>query len=553
MNRRILLSAIFLLLLQFAWGQIPKTMSYQGILTDTTGNPVANGDYSMIFRIYDVASGGAVLWIETQTVNVIDGIFNAILGKVSPLNLAFDKPYWLGLSVEGGAELTPRTELTAAAYSLNAAAGGGASWNLTGNSGTIPGTNFLGTTDNQALELRANNKRALRIVPGVTSSNLIGGYSGNSITAGIEGATIAGGGDIAMENFVAGSYGVVSGGRGNEAIGALSTVGGGGQNQTRSLYSTVGGGSLNRADTSHATVSGGTHNIANGVVSTVCGGDQDTASGAYSAVSGGKDNKASGSFSTVGGGNKNRASSGFSVVGGGVLNEAGGENATVGGGQRNMSSGFASTVGGGFENVASVGYATVPGGFQNRAAGDYSFAAGLRAKADHAGTFVWADANFSDFVSTAANQFLIRASGGVGIGANTTPNILTIVQNSATDPIADAWTTYSSRRWKTNIRSIEGAMEKIRRLRGVTYDWKADGKHDIGLIAEEVGEVVPEVVAYEENGIDARSVDYARLVALLIEAVKEQQKEIEELKGAVKALSAGTQRQESKAVKAANQ
>ena len=52
---------------------------------------------------------------------------------------------------------------------------------------------------------------------------------------------------------------------------------------------------------------------------------------------------------------------------------------------------------------------------------------------------------------------------------------------------------------------------------------KAGSKHDIGLIAEEVGEVVPEVVAYEENGVDAKGVDYARLTAVLIEAVKEQQ------------------------------
>ena len=61
------------------------------------------------------------------------------------------------------------------------------------------------------------------------------------------------------------------------------------------------------------------------------------------------------------------------------------------------------------------------------------------------------------------------------------------------------------------------------------YTWKSDGSHDIGLIAEEVGKVVPEVVQYEENGIDAKSVDYARLVALLIEGMKEQQKRIEAL------------------------
>ena len=101
--------------------------------------------------------------------------------------------------------------------------------------------------------------------------------------------------------------------------------------------------------------------------------------------------------------------------------------------------------------------------------------------------------------------------------------------------LVDAHLTISSRRWKENIVTIEGALEKIQRLRGDSFDWKANSQHDIGLIAEEVGEVVPEVVAYEENGIDARSVDYARLVALLIVGMKEQQ-QIEDLQAAVAAL-----------------
>jgi len=83
---------------------------------------------------------------------------------------------------------------------------------------------------------------------------------------------------------------------------------------------------------------------------------------------------------------------------------------------------------------------------------------------------------------------------------------------------------------------MTGALETVKRLRGVRFDWKKDGKHDIGLIAEEVGEVIPEVVAYEENGLDAKSVDYARLVSVLIEALKEQQKQIDELKQTVKSM-----------------
>ena len=136
-----------------------------------------------------------------------------------------------------------------------------------------------------------------------------------------------------------------------------------------------------------------------------------------------------------------------------------------------------------------------------------------------------------------AARLVIDGNGNVGIGTTSPTNILTVKQNSNTDPIADAWTTYSSKRWKTNIKPIEGALDKVKGLRGVSYDWKADGKHDIGLIAEEVGEVIPEVVAYEDNGTDAKSVSYARLVAVLIEAVKAQQKQIDKQQKTMDGLS----------------
>jgi hypothetical protein len=113
----------------------------------------------------------------------------------------------------------------------------------------------------------------------------------------------------------------------------------------------------------------------------------------------------------------------------------------------------------------------------------------------------------------------------VGIGTAKPSNVFTIAQNAG-HAIADAWDTYSSRRWKTNIHTLHGALAKVEQLRGVSYDLKANGKHEVGVIAEEVGAVVPEVVSYEENGKDARGVDYSRLTALLIEATKEQQQEL---------------------------
>jgi hypothetical protein len=115
-------------------------------------------------------------------------------------------------------------------------------------------------------------------------------------------------------------------------------------------------------------------------------------------------------------------------------------------------------------------------------------------------------------------------SGKLGVGVTNPLYYIELpnVANNSGQGRANAWVTYSSVRWKENITSIEHALEKVGQLRGVYYDTKTEKKHSIGVIAEELGSVIPEVVDYEENGTDARSVDYGRLTALLIEAVKEQ-------------------------------
>ncbi|MCF8403888.1 MAG: tail fiber domain-containing protein [Bacteroidales bacterium] len=96
----------------------------------------------------------------------------------------------------------------------------------------------------------------------------------------------------------------------------------------------------------------------------------------------------------------------------------------------------------------------------------------------------------------------------------------------------------SSKRWKSNIIEIENPLEKLFKLRGVYFDWDEEhgGGHDVGCIAEEVGKVLPEIVVYEENGIDADGMDYSKLTPLLIEAVKEQQQIIKELEDRIKNL-----------------
>jgi Chaperone of endosialidase len=108
----------------------------------------------------------------------------------------------------------------------------------------------------------------------------------------------------------------------------------------------------------------------------------------------------------------------------------------------------------------------------------------------------------------------------------------------------------SSRRWKNNIEPIPDPLIKIAKLRGVYYDWDEahGGTHDLGMIAEEVGEVLPEIVRYEENGIDAIGMDYSKLTPLLVEALNalhdEKDSEINSLRAQNAALLARLERLE---------
>ncbi|MFA6514634.1 MAG: tail fiber domain-containing protein [Patescibacteria group bacterium] len=93
---------------------------------------------------------------------------------------------------------------------------------------------------------------------------------------------------------------------------------------------------------------------------------------------------------------------------------------------------------------------------------------------------------------------------------------------------------YSDARLKENITPLSNSLEKIQKMNGVSFDWKKNGAHDIGVIAQNIEAVTPELVYTDENGI--KSVKYANMVALLIEAVKEQQLEIDSLKAEINLL-----------------
>jgi hypothetical protein len=351
-----------------------------------------SGSCAGVGRMTAVSETGGVFCVPdldtgVDTVNVSGGLTRTLVART--LNLGTDST--IQRRTAGSSLSCPAGQV------LQAVAADGtpscvSAWLASGNAGTNPSANFIGTTDAQPLLIRADSQRvasleaiALTGPAGGHTANVLLGSRHNEITPGVRGATISGGG-------------VQSGDSDPDLLDEAP-------NLVTDHYGTVGGGYANRAGDAAGT----------------------TADRAFATVGGGRVNTASGVFSTVGGGFSNTAS--------------GGGSSTVGGGRENTASGVSSTVGGGSSNTASGFRSTVGGGFDNCAGGDFSWAGGNRAKVrpgsdppgdfgacdnlpsypggfGDEGTFVWADSQNADFVSTGDNQFLVRAGGGVGFNTN---------------------------------------------------------------------------------------------------------------------------------------
>jgi hypothetical protein len=540
------------------------------------------------------------------------------------------------------AALGVRSLVAGTASASPAAPNPGHEWSQVEGHGIDGSTYWLGTTADQALELKVNGQRALRLEP--TSFNVIGGYSGNSVTAGAGSATIGGGGasdfganrvtdhcgtvsggvnnqagnggavdDQACatvsggfsnfasggnatdggghDNTASGGDATVGGGYSNDALGYHATVGGGLWNTGSADSATIGGGNSNRvtddlgtvgggynnqagdnagtpSDRAGAAVGGGNSNTASGEIAFVGGGNSNTASAPTAFVGGGSHNTASGNSASVAGGAENNASgdaatvaggylnsaSFIATVGGGSHNTASGSLATIGGGQDNLASGQWSTVSGGNANViggdfATVGggqhnsvsgpHATVPGGDNNSASGLYSFAAGQRAKANHAGSFVWADSNDFDFASLTNNHFAARATGGAafvtaidGTGAPTSGVFLSSGDN--------AWAAISDRSVKANFSPVDG-RDVLGRLASVPVETWNLKSQDASI--RHMGPMAQDFYAAFGLGTDERYIstvdaDGVALAAIqgLYELVQEKDVEIADLKERVEEL-----------------
>ncbi|HVV71095.1 MAG TPA: hypothetical protein VHI52_06295, partial [Verrucomicrobiae bacterium] len=288
---------------------IGTTFSYRGSLS--AGGMPAAGTFDLRFTLFDQSTNGlqVAAAVTNSAVFMNHGLFNVSLDFGAG---AFNgERRWLEIGVRTNGSLadfetlTPRQELAPQPYALYAANAGSATvardlaqgtfagpfsltnasnvftgngsglsgvnastlggfgaggfWHTSGNSGTSAGPNFLGTLDNQPLELKVDGARVLRFEPGSGGApNLIGGASQNYVADGVSGATIAGGGasSLGESNSIAENFGTIGGGTGNSV-------------EAGQVYATIAGGLSNLlpyyemqyVPTTNSTIGGGYSNV----------------------------------------------------------------------------------------------------------------------------------------------------------------------------------------------------------------------------------------------------------------------------------------------------
>lgn len=379
-------------------------------------------------------------------------------------------------------------------------------WSLTGNSGTNPSNQFLGTTDAQPLTLRAFNTQVMRLEtkssPSFSNStaNLVAGSASNAANAAARGVTVLGGGGAPT------SEGFTFFNEPNAAYDNFSTVLGG-------LGNRAGSGDAVTTNGAYASVIGGHGNIASAEAAMVLGGSDNDAIAPYGLVLGGQNGTSNGNRSVVLGGYDNTTFGNYSATVGGMENCAGGQSSFAGGQKAKVRPGNTATLIGACTGVSTSGDAN----------GDE-------------GSFVWADASTSNaFTSTGPNKFEVRAAGGVRLLSNAAATA-----GVSLAPGSGSWSSVSDRAMKAEIESVDAGAVLAQVAALPIYTWRyktqAQGIRHMGPMAQDFH------AAFQLNGEDNRTistVDPDGVALAAIQGLNEKlERENHELRARLSAIEA---------------
>jgi len=526
-KRYIPLIICYSFLASIAQAQVPAQINYQGRLVD--GTNLVNGTVGLALNLYTAPTGGTLLYTDSNTVTVVDGLYNTHLGANTTfgnLVTALNSPWvwsepqvWLEVVVNG-TPLAPRERLISVPYAhvvrglhvspqSGVTLGSAAADNYAFESySTVGGGQENYTYDDYATVSGGSYNQArgyASTIGGGSDNRSEGNYS--TVSGGFDshalemGSTVGGG----MANWAPDEYSTVSGGRQNHAGGIYSSIGGGFSNRTIVAYASVSGGRHNTAGALYASISGGHFNeIRSGAQAAIIGGGQSNVihrfstnsviaggrsnqiftNSVNSVIGGGLENTMTGSRgSVIGGGWRNAmGSNDYSVIAGGAFNRMTNavECAISGGGGHNVIDSHFSSVVGGANNVIrnSIG-ATVIGSFNTLINAHYSFVGGYGAGSTNEHTFVWNETSWKQ------NQLVMKFTNGFYLSTTASGPPVYV----ALEPGSTSWAVASDREAKENIEEINHTqtLERLVALPVTAWSYKGseNPRRHIGPMAQD--------------------------------------------------------------------
>jgi hypothetical protein len=407
--RGLLMVVCLAVVVSSSWAQIPQLVSYQGLLTDSSGAAV-DDSVSMVFSIYDAETGGTQIWTEAHSnIPVIEGRFNVLLGGINPLDdsVFIESNRYLGIAVEGDPETQPRIRIGSAPYAGNAgsvrnSSGGsvllvgsasdtvqinpysGYAFRMTNDSGDERLIMAADDAEGPTISIKNPNGRYMTLGSGDSTICIYGMDGESRVIIGMEaGDRIDGGGAVSVYDdssrlavsVTREGVAIFNSDARSDTVAIFSADGNitskgwisMGTDSLNGTWSTVFGQNCSGQGTG-STVSGGITNHAVGGVSTISGGTMHSCFGYGATIGGGQNNHAdSGSYySAITGGRANTVFFGdYTTISGGYLNSIIGEGSAIGGGYTDSIDGMYSTISGGNDNKITGPYNTISGGRSN--------------------------------------------------------------------------------------------------------------------------------------------------------------------------------------------